>query len=134
MYNTEQKLGQMLVYFSGLAIFIACMGVFGLASHTAERRTKEIGIRKVLGASIPGVMMLFSREFTKWILIANLIAWPVAYLGMKRWLQNFAYRTEMEAWVFIASALTAVLIALFSTSYQSIKAAKGNPVVALRCE
>lgn len=134
MYRSEVKLGQMLVYFSGLAIFIACLGIFGLSTYTAERRTKEIGVRKVLGASISGIIFLFSREFTKWVLISNIIAWPIAYIGMKNWLQNFVYHVNLELWIFFVSALLALLIAILSTSYQSIKAAIVNPVDSLKYE
>ena len=134
MYQSEQKLGEMLVYFSGLAIFIACLGIFGLAAHTAARRTKEIGIRKVLGASVPGVMILFSRSFTRWVLISNALAWPIAYFMMRRWLQSFTYRVNMGLWVFVLSALLAFCIALLTVSYQSVKAATANPVDSLKYE
>jgi len=134
MYQAELKLGTILMTFSGLAIFIACLGVFGLAIHTAERRTKEIGIRKVLGASIPSILGLFYNELTRWILIANIIAWPVAYFVMSQWLQNFAYRITIGLWIFVASAASAIFIALLTVSYKSIKAAKANPVDSLRYE
>jgi putative ABC transport system permease protein len=134
MYASEQKLGQMLISFSGLAIFIACLGIFGLASYTAEKRTKEIGIRKVLGASITGIMFLLSIGLTKCIVFATLISWPIAYYVMSRWLQNFAYRIDMKIWIFILPGSIALLIGLLTVSYQTIKAATANPVDSLRHE
>ena len=116
------------------AILIACLGLFGLTSFTVEQKTKEVGIRKVLGASISGICLLLSREFIKWILLANIIAWPIAYYAMSRWLQGFAYRTNMEAWIFALSAGLALLIALLTVSFQSIKAAVADPIDSLRYE
>jgi putative ABC transport system permease protein len=118
MYNSERKSGQLLGSFSGLAVFLACLGIFGLASFTAERRTKEIGIRRVLGASAPRIIFLLSGGFTKWIVFANLIAWPVAYYVMYRWLQSFAYRTDLRIEIFFLSGLTALCIALLSVSFE----------------
>ena len=120
--------------FSLLAIFISCLGMFGLISFEAERRTKEIGIRKTLGASIPGVVMLLTRDFTKWILIANIIAWPLAWYFMSKWLQNFAYRIDMSWWIFALAGGLALLIALLTLSWQAIRAATANPVDSLRYE
>jgi putative ABC transport system permease protein len=117
-----------------LAILVACLGLFGLASFSAEQRTKEIGIRKVLGASVSGIVLFFSREFTKWVLAANVIAWPVAYFVMNRWLQHFAYRTRIGFGIFILAALLTFVIAFITVSYQSIKAAVANPVDSLRYE
>jgi len=117
-----------------LAIFITCLGLFGLASFTAEQRTKEIGIRKALGASVSGIILLLSKEFTKWVLVANIIAWPVAYLAMNRWLQNFAYRIDIGLGTFILAGVLALVIALLTVGYQAIKAARANPVDALRYE
>jgi len=134
MYASERKLGQTLGIFSGLAVFIACLGIFGLASFAAEHRTKEIGIRKVLGASVPGIFLLLSRGFTKWVVLANLIAWPVAYYFMNKWLQNFAYRINLTIVIFILSGLAALCIAFFTASFQTIKAATANPVESLRYE
>jgi len=134
MYSSERKLGQMLVSFSGLAIFIACLGIFGLASFTAERRTKEIGIRKVLGASVPRIIFLLSEGFLKWVIIANLISWPVAYYAMHKWLQRFAYRIDLGIGIFILSGAAALCIALLTVSFQTIKAATANPVDSLRYE
>jgi putative ABC transport system permease protein len=134
IYQEEQKFGFMFRVFSFLAIFIACLGLYGLASFTVERRTKEIGIRKVLGASVSGIFMFLSRGLSKWVLLANIIAWPVAYYLMDRWLQNFAYRIGLSVWIFMLSGLAAFLIALLTVSYQSIKAATANPVDSLRYE
>ena len=134
MYRSEQRLGQIFNYFTLIAIFISCLGLFGLASFTAEQRTREIGIRKVLGASISGILMLISREFVKWVLAANVIAIPIAYIAMNRWLQNFAYRIPIGIWTFVISVAMALMIALISVSYQSIKAATANPVDSLRYE
>jgi putative ABC transport system permease protein len=120
--------------FSCLAILIACLGIFGLASFTAEKRTKEIGIRKVLGASVSGIIMNLSKEFTKWVVLANVIAWPIAYYFMNNWLHNFAYRINLNIWIFILSGLAALAIALLTVSYQSIKAATADPVDSLRYE
>ncbi|MCI0496573.1 ABC transporter permease [candidate division KSB1 bacterium] len=134
MYQSEQKLGQILMYSNILAIFIACLGIFGLATYTAERRTKEIGIRKVLGASIPGIVSLLSWNFTKWVLIANIIAWPIAYCGMAKWLQNFTYRINLEWWTFVSAGFVTLLIALITVCYHSLNAAVANPVKSLRYE
>jgi len=134
MYRTENKLGQILNVFSFTAIFIACLGLFGLAAFTAERRTKEIGIRKVIGATVSNIFFLLSREFLKLMLIAFILACPIAYFSMNRWLQTFAYRTHVGVAVFILSALSAFLTVLITVSYQSIKAAAANPADSLRYE
>jgi putative ABC transport system permease protein len=134
LYKTEQLTGNIIVYITLLAIFISCLGLFGLASFTAEQRTKEIGIRKVLGASVSGIAVLLSREFTKWVALASLIAWPIAYFAMTKWLQNFVYRTSIDWWTFIIAGGLALVIALVTVSYQSIKAALANPVDSLRYE
>ncbi len=133
-YNFERRQGQLFTYCSILAIFISCMGIFGLASFTAEKRTKEIGIRKVLGASVSGIVILLSKEFVKWVLVANIIGWPVAYFVMKRWLQSFAYRVNIGIWMFAFSAFLVLIIALLTVSYQSIKTALANPIDSLRYE
>ena len=134
MYNEDKRAGKTYSYFSSIAIIIACLGLFGLAAFSAERRTKEIGIRKVLGASMPTLLILISKDLTKWILVSNVIAWPVAYGVMNKWLQNFAYRINLGIDVFAASTFVALLIALITVSYQSIKAARANPVDSLRYE
>lgn len=134
LYEKEQKQSQLFTTFSVLAILIGCLGLFGLASFTALQRTKEIGVRKVLGASVTGIVGLLSKEFLKLVLIANLIAWPVAWYAMSQWLDGFAYKIEMGLGTFILAAILALLIALLTVSYQSIKAALSNPVKSLRTE
>jgi putative ABC transport system permease protein len=134
LYSSEERTGQIFSIFSVLAIFIACLGLLGLAAYTAEQRTKEIGIRKVLGATVPEIIFMLTKEFTKWILIANIIAWPVAYFFMNGWLENFAYRISFNIWIFILSGVSALLIAVITVSYQAIKAATANPVDALKYE
>ncbi len=134
MYRTEQRLGRSFFYFTVIAIFIASLGLFGLISYSAERRTKEIGIRKVLGAQISNITWLLSKEFLFLVCIANIIAWPVAYYFMNKWLQNFAYRINIGLGIFLASGMIALIIALLTVSYQSIKAATANPVDSLRYE
>jgi putative ABC transport system permease protein len=133
-YQNERRIGKIFRYFTALAISIACLGLFGLSSFTAERRTKEIGIRKVLGASVSGILLLLTKEFVKWVIIANLIAWPVAWFIMDKWLQNFAYRIPISWWMFVLSGALALVIALMTVSFQAIKAATANPVESLRYE
>lgn len=134
MYEAEQKIGNIAMTFALLAIFISCLGLFGLASFTAEQRTKEIGIRKVLGANTPQIVQLLSKDFLRLVFIALLIAIPIAWYGMQQWLQDFAYRIEISGWVFVAAGLAAILIAVLSVSFQSIRAALANPVESLRAE
>ncbi len=134
IYKLEIQAGKLITAFACLAIFIACLGLLGLASFTAGQRTKEIGIRKVLGASVTGIFFLLNKDFIKRVLIANLIAWPLAYYAMNKWLQNFAYRISINIWMFLASAAVALIIALLTVSYQSVKSALGNPVDSLRYE
>lgn len=134
LYASEQRMGKIFLYFALLAIFISCLGLFVLVSFMAEQRTKEIGIRKVLGASVSGITRLLSREFIKWIIISNVFAWPVAYYAMYKWLQNFAYRTSLNLWIFLMSGALAFIIAVLTVSYQSIRAAVANPADSLRYE
>jgi len=134
LYRSEERVGQLFFVFAGLAIAIACLGLFGLASFTAEQRTKEIGIRKVLGASIPEILLLLSKEFTRLVAIAFVVALPFAYISMNSWLQNFAYRIDIGAFTFIFAGVVTIAIALMTVSYQAIKAALANPVEALRYE
>lgn len=134
LYRAEERLSQIFSVFSFLAIFIACLGLFGLASFTAEQRTKEIGIRKALGASAANIVLLLSKEFTKWVIVANIMAWPVAYFVMNRWLQNFAYRISIGLWMFFLAAGLALAIAFFTISFQAVRAALANPADALRYE
>ncbi|GAG21099.1 unnamed protein product, partial [marine sediment metagenome] len=134
LYQSEKRLGRIFGYFALLAIFISCLGILGLAAFTAEQRTKEIGIRKILGSSVSGIILLLSKEFSKWILLANAIAWPVAWFAMNKWLQGFAYRTGINLGVFILAGFLSILIAAIPVSYQAIKAALSNPIDALRYE
>ncbi len=133
-YRADEQIGNVFGIFTFLGLFIACLGLLGLASFTAESRTKEIGIRKVLGASVGGIVLMLSKQFTKWVVLANFIAWPVAYYFMDRWLKNFAYRIDIGIWTFVLSAVLVLLIAIMTVSYQSIKAAVANPVDSLRYE
>ena len=125
---------QMFGYFSLFAIFIACLGLFGLASFMAEKRTKEIGIRKVLGASLANIMILLSKEFTILVLVGNVIAWPLAYFAMHNWLNNFAYQTRIGWIVFVLAGFLTFAISLLTVSYQGIRAALTDPAVAIRYE
>lgn len=134
LYQAEQNLGKISSYFAALAIFISCLGVFGLASFTAERLTKEIGIRKVLGASVSNIVALLSKEFSRWVLLANVIAWPIGWYLMHKWLQNFSYRTGMSPFLFIFSGILSFVIAAIPISYQAVKAALADPVDSLRYE
>jgi putative ABC transport system permease protein len=134
IYRAEQQMGKIFDYFTGFAILISCLGLFGLASFMTEQRFKEIGIRKVLGASITSVMLLLVKEFSKWVLIANFIAWPVAWFVMNKWLQSFAYKTDFGLWIFIVSGLGALVVALITISLRTFNAAIQNPVKALKYE
>ncbi len=134
LYRSETRAGAILNYFTALAVFIACLGLFGLAAFTSERRTKEIGIRKILGARPIEITCLLSKDFSKWILLANLIAWPAAYLAVHKWLQNFAYQTNLSVGVFLLSGLAALIIALLATGFYTLKAANADPMRSLRHE
>lgn len=134
MYNEDQKIGKLAISFSMLAILIACLGLFGLATYIAEQRTKEIGIRKVLGASVSNVVNMLSKDFVKLVLLSSFIAFPLAWWAMNKWLQDFAYRTYLSWWIFLVAALTALFVALLTVSTQAIKAAVSNPVKSLRTE
>jgi len=134
MYRSERKLGQISGLFTLLALFIASLGLFGLAAYSAERRTKEIGVRKVLGASVPTLIVLLSNEFTRLVAVAFLVAIPVVYILMSSWLNNFAYRVEMGVVVFLAALGAVTLIAWLSVLYQAVKAARVNPVISLKHE
>jgi putative ABC transport system permease protein len=134
MYQADSQVSNIIGSLAVLAIIISCLGLFGLASYSAERRTKEIGIRKVLGASVQKIVGMLSKDFLRLVLLSNLIAWPVAWFALNTWLQDFAYRIEISWWVFIAAGLAAILIALFTISFQAIRAAVANPVKSLRNE
>jgi len=134
MHISDKKMSEIFMIFSILAIFVACMGLFGLAAYTAEQKTKEIGVRKILGASVSNIYLLLSREFLKWVALANILAWPVAYYAMHLWLQNFVFRVKIGLEIFLVSAGVALVISVLTVSYQSIKAAIANPVDSLRYE
>ena len=134
LYRSEKRFFTLFIIFSVLAISIACLGIFGLASFTAEQRTKEIGIRKVMGASVITIIRLINTEFIKLVILSNLIAWPFAWYFMRNWLNNYTYRIDLTIWPFILSAFIAISIALLSVSYQAVKASRTNPVNALRYE
>jgi putative ABC transport system permease protein len=134
VYRAEQRMGSMLLYFAILAIVIACMGLFGLALFNTEQRTREIGIRKVFGSSVSGVVLLLSGKFSRWVLLANILAWPVAYLIVREYMQMYAYKINLPVWIFFLSAAGVYLIALLTISLQSYKAGITNPGDALRYE
>jgi ABC-type antimicrobial peptide transport system permease subunit len=133
-YISEERTGKVFRYFTFLAIFVSCLGLFGLAAQLTEQRTKEIGIRKILGASVPGIFKLLTKEFLVLILIANIIAWPLAWYAMFRWLQNFANRTSMAFWIFILAGTLGVLFTFLSVSHQALRSALTNPSDSLRYE
>ena len=134
VYRSERRIGRIFGIFAGLAVFVGCLGLFGLAAFLAQKRTKEIGIRKVLGASVPNVIRLLLKEFMILVGLANLVAWPIAYFLMKGWLRNFAYRTSIGVWIFLAAGTATIIIALITVSFQSIRAALADPVHSLRYE
>ena len=134
LYKGENRAGVLVRYGALLAVFIACLGLIGLASYDAEHRTREIGIRKVLGASVTGVMLLVSKDYLKWIVPANLIAWPIAWIGTGKWLQNFAFHAEAHIGIFIAASLIVLFVAAISVGFQVARAALVNPVESLRHE
>jgi putative ABC transport system permease protein len=134
LYQAEQRVGKIALSFSVLAIFIACLGLFGLVTYAAEQRTKEIGIRKVLGASVSNIVQLLSKDFIKLVFLAAVLAFPLAWWAMHQWLQDFAYRISIGWWVFAIAGLAAALIALGTVSMQAIRAALANPVKNLRTE
>ena len=133
-YGSERRLGKLFGAFAVLAIFISCLGLFGLVSFTAERRTKEIGVRKVLGASVPGIMVMLTSGFAKQVLLANLLAWPLAYFLLEKWLQGFIYRVSIGAGLYLFSGMLVLVLALLTSSFQAVKAARMNPVQSLRSE
>jgi putative ABC transport system permease protein len=134
LYQNDNRAGKIVSVFSALAIFVSCLGLFGLAAFVTEQRTKEVGIRKILGARLSSVLWLHTGRFVKWVVAANLIAWPAAYWIMGRWLQGFAFRTPLEARIFLLSGLYALAIALLTVSFQVVRAARANPADALRYE
>ncbi|MEM1338810.1 MAG: ABC transporter permease [Bacteroidota bacterium] len=134
LYSSEKRVGQLSSYFAGFAIIISCLGLFGLAAFTAERRVKEIGIRKVLGASVGTIVILLSKDFVRLVLMSIVIALPLSYLFMQEWLSQFAYKIHLSIWIFIGAAVTSVVIAWLSVSSQALKAAIANPVQSLKTE
>ena len=133
-YESEQRLGRISIIFAAFAIFIACLGLFGLASYIITTRTKEIGIRKVLGASVSGIVALLSKDFLKLVLLSFVVATPIVWFLMQKWLQGFAYHIEIKWWIFALAGLTITSIALLTVSAQSIKAALSDPIESLRNE
>jgi len=133
-YRKEEKMGNMVGYFALIALFIAGAGLTGLSSFTARQKRKEVSLRKVLGASVPKVVLLLSADFMKWVLLANIIAWPLAWSGMNTWLSNFAYRTDIDITLFILSGSVAFITAFITICFHSVKAATENPAEVLRCD
>lgn len=131
-FLSEQRIGKLARLFTALAIFVSCLGLFGLVSFAAEQRTKEIGIRKVLGASVFSLWGILSGEFISLVVVALIVAYPVSYFIMRSWLQNYLYRTEIPFWIFIVTAIGVMLITMLTISYQSIKAALANPAKTLK--
>jgi putative ABC transport system permease protein len=134
LYRSEERIAAIIRHFTLLAVFISSLGLYGLASFLVEQRTKEIGIRKVLGASVPGIWVLLSREFLKWVILSNCAAWPIAYLVMNHWLQNFARRAALAPWIFGAAAALSLGVAGLTVGAQSLRAALSDPAVSLRYE
>jgi putative ABC transport system permease protein len=134
LYQAEQQTGQLFITFAVFAILIACLGLFGLVTYAAEQRTKEIGIRKVLGAGVGRIVAMLSKEFVRLVFIASCIGFPLAWWAMNQWLQSFAYRTNISWWVFGIAGITIMMIALVTISLQTIRAAIANPVDALKNE
>ena len=133
-FATEERVADLSAVFTGMAIFISCLGMFGLASFVAEQRTKEIGVRKVLGATMFSLWKMLSTQFVRLVLISLCISIPLSYYGMSRWLQDYTYRDSISWWIFAVAGLSILLITLMTVSYQSIKAALMNPVISLRSE
>jgi ABC-type antimicrobial peptide transport system permease subunit len=134
MFLSEMLISKLSRVFAALAIIISCLGLFGLAAYTAERRTKEIGVRKVLGASVAGLAGLLSKDFLKLVALSCVVAFPISWWVMHSWLQGYTYRINISWWIFIAAAVLAIVIALATISFQAIKAAIANPIKSLRTE
>ncbi len=134
MYSSESDMSRLFIYFTMLAVFIAALGLFGLSSFTAEQRTKEIGIRKVLGSSVSQILSLLSKEFSRLVIVAIIIAVPLSWFGMDKWLQKFAYQTGISWWIFVVSGVLAILISYLTILFQALKASRTNPVEALKYE
>ena len=134
LYKSETVVSQLSNYFAFLAIFISCLGLFGLATFTAAQRTKEIGVRKVLGAGVFSLWALLSKDFLRLVVLSMLISMPLVFLGMHRWLEQYAYRTALSWWIFASAGAGTLLITLFTISFQAIRAALANPVKSLKTE
>jgi ABC-type antimicrobial peptide transport system permease subunit len=134
LYASEQKVADLSLYFAVIAILISCLGLFGLAAFTAERRIKEIGIRKILGCSELGIVRMLSSDFTKMVLIAITIALPLSYFFANQWLESFAYRIDLQWWFFVSAGLAALIIAWITVGLQTVKAARANPTESLKME
>ena len=134
IYRNEMQTRALLFIFAGIAIFISCLGLFGLASFMAERRTKEIGIRKTNGATTANILRLLSLDFTKWVLLANIIAWPLTWFAMKKWLESFAYRVDIPLWIYAVAGILAFVIAMATVSFHAVRASRQNPGISLRYE
>jgi ABC-type antimicrobial peptide transport system permease subunit len=134
LYAAEERVGTLSRYFAGLAIIISCLGLFGLAAFTAQKRQKEIGIRKVVGATVSNIVFMLSKDFLRLVVIALLIAFPLGWWAMSEWLQSFAYRTDIGLTVFVVAGVSILLITLLTVSYQAIRTALANPVKSLRTE
>jgi len=134
MYKSERDIGLTALASAVLAIFVACLGLFGLSTFMAQQKTKEIGIRKTLGASISSILFLLSKEFLKWLVIANIIAIPISYYLVQKWLQDFAYRVEISWIIFLIAGVVSLMVALITVTFQSVKAALANPVDSLKYE
>jgi putative ABC transport system permease protein len=134
LYRSDSQISTIVGTLAVLAIIISCLGLFGLASYAAEKRTKEVGIRKTLGASLENLVVLLSKDFLKYVLIASLIALPLSWFSVHKWLQSYAYRIDISWWIFVLAVLVAMLIAFVTISFQAIKAATANPVESLRSE
>ncbi len=134
LYNNEIRLGKVINLFAGIAISLACLGLFGLSSYTTQQRIKEIGVRRVIGASVVNIVFLLSKDFVKFVVISFAIATPIAWWAMSKWLQDYAYAIKMPVWIFGLAAVMILLITLVTISFQSIRAALMNPVKSLRSE
>ena len=134
VYRADSQISTIVGALAILAIIISCLGLFGLAAYSAERRTKEVGIRKVLGASVQHIVFMLSKDFLKYVLIAALIAWPLSWICVYVWLEDYAYRIDISWWIFMAAVLLSIIIAFITISFQAIKAAVANPVNSLRTE